>query len=302
MRIDLEIGGCRLALSQAEGRRAENWPAQQFSDFVCAEGPADIRFDVTVAQTLPDLKPGKTLFDAGGGLWTLHEGTDGLVFESRDPDTKRPFNRAVLSEDFSRGTVYTTAVAVDGAWEPSRVMNPLMEVCLLSRVARQGGLMMHAAGVDWKGGGYVFSGPSGAGKTTLSDFFIAKGARILNDERIIVRDVARQPVVHGTPWSGANPVMNHASAALNGLYFIRHGKETNQLSKLSPALAVSLCVKQAFHPYWDRAAMEQTMASAEALIRRVGGIEYSFLNEPSAVDFLLDRPQRHAEGLLARVP
>jgi hypothetical protein len=160
--------------------------------------------------------------------------------------------------------------------------------------------MLHAAGVDWRGDGLVFTGPSGAGKSTLSGLFVDRGALILNDERIIV-DGGETPVVHGTPWCGSNPVMNNARAPLRGLYFIGHGSGGHRLNSLSRARAAALCVRQAFMPDWDAAAVEATVASAERLSSMIRPLEYAFLKEPGAVDHLLDEASRHGKPLQARV-
>ena len=64
-----------------------------------------------------------------------------------------------------------------------------MELCLLTQLARHGGVLLHAAGVVWEGVGLIFTGPSEAGKSTLSEFYLARGAAVLSDERIIIRQI-----------------------------------------------------------------------------------------------------------------
>lgn len=284
MILELEIAGVRIALRESEDRPLEYWPAQSYEMFSVDEsaGP-DLAFDVRVVASLPALELGALVYDGGPEQWRLYERDGGFALEAPKPGTDRPWHRALLSRDFSRGEIFT---AQGVSWSPSEVITPIVEACLLSHLARRGGLLLHAAGVDFRGDGLVFTGPSGAGKSTLSGLFTERGALILNDERIVVRDVAAAPVVHGTPWCGTNPEMRKASAPLRGIYFIKHGRE-NRVRELPLAEASALCVRQAFLPYWDAPGLEATLASAEALCRELGGREYAFLNEPSAVEALV---------------
>ncbi len=297
--IRLEIGGFFISLDAGESP-VVRWPPQNCGPFIeSSEGEADLRFAVRLVKNLPELRRGRLLHDAREGFWKLFEIDGGLLIESLDPATMLPFNLAKVSSDFSRGEIFTSETS-PGDWDPNRVINPIVEICLLTHLSRKGALMFHAAGIDWRGAGFVFTGPSGAGKSTLSGMFSELGALLLNDERVIVSDVTGSPVVHGTPWCGSNPVMHHAHAPLQGLYFIRHGAD-NAFRKLRAAEALSLCVKQAFLPYWDEPGMTAVLSSSEALFRKVEALEYSFLPHPSAVDSILARSGSHAEGLLQKV-
>lgn len=49
-----------------------------------------------------------------------------------------------------------------------------------------GGGTIHASGIEYKSKGFLFLGESGAGKTTISKLSSFQGARVLNDDRILV--------------------------------------------------------------------------------------------------------------------
>ncbi len=284
MILELEIGGFRVALRESEGRPLVDWPAQSYELFsVPPSARPDLSFDARVVERLPAFERGRLIYDGGPEQWRLYERGDELLLVAPKPGSDEPQHAAVLSRDYSAGEIFT---AQGSSWSPSEVITPIVEACLLSRLARRGGLLLHAAGIDFRGEGLVFTGPSGAGKSTLSGLFTERGALILNDERVIVLDPAGAPVVHGTPWCGTNPEMRKASAPLRGIYFIKHGRE-NRLRALSLAEATALCARQAFLPQWDAEGMAATLASAEALCRRLGAREYAFRNDASAVEALV---------------
>jgi len=47
--------------------------------------------------------------------------------------------------------------------------------------------MIHASGVNNAGHGYIFSGVSGKGKSTMAKLWDNSGARVIHDDRLILR-------------------------------------------------------------------------------------------------------------------
>ena len=291
MKIVLQIGRYRIRIQERENYRCFFWPMASFDPFlVKSDEPADLDFTVTVTEHLPDLPRGRLIFDASHGLWKLYEAESGCLLESPDTRTLEPRSRALISRDFSRIEVWVRQHEAlweqRVAWEPLKIINPIMEVCLTTKLAREGGLLLHAAGVVTEHNGWVFTGPSGAGKSTLSDWFTARGACVLSDERLILRKVAGEILICGTPWAGTGRQAKNRSGPLTALYCIRHGEGAHALRRL-PARDVRLFVlRQCFLPHWDRAAMSRTLAFLDELSERIGCFELAFAKNPDIVDYL----------------
>ena len=291
MKIVLQIGRYRIRLQEREGYRCFVWPMSSFDPFlVRSDEPADLDFTVTVTKDLPDLPRGRLIFDSSHGLWKLYEAESGFLLESPDTETLQPQIRALISRDFSRSEVWVRqneALWEQGAvWEPLKVINPLVEVCLATRLGREGGLILHAAGVLTEREGWVFTGASGAGKSTLSDCFAARGACVLSDERLILRKMAGEFLLYGTPWPGTGRQAKNQAGRLTALHCIRHGEGAHALRRL-PARDVSLFVlQQGFLPHWDHEAMKGTLAFLDELIEKIGCFELAFVKNPDIVDYL----------------
>jgi hypothetical protein len=75
-----------------------------------------------------------------------------------------------------------------------------VRACLQCRLMEAGGTFMHAAGVVWEGDGFVFTGHTRAGKTTLTRAFPAEA--VLGDDLVAVRETQGDFVLYGTPWPG----------------------------------------------------------------------------------------------------
>ncbi len=113
--------------------------------------------------------------------------------------------------------------------------------CMHTLLRQRGGLMLHAAGILWRGQGLIASGHSGAGKTTLARLALACGEPF-NDEVVIVDLAGPRPQLLSTPILGqstppelARRVKRAAPAA--ALLLLSHGAEF-QLAPLESAEAV----------------------------------------------------------------
>lgn len=103
-------------------------------------------------------------------------------------------------------------------------------------------LLMHGAVVELNGLGYLFTAPSGTGKSThvrLWRQYLGKGVHIVNGDKpfIYVPDeIAMPPVAYGTPWCGKEGWQQNASVPLAGIVL---------LSRSDPGMATMRCVDAA---------------------------------------------------------
>jgi hypothetical protein len=65
-----------------------------------------------------------------------------------------------------------------------------------------GGMLIHAAAVQNKGGGYVFFGPSHAGKSTIAASSLAEGKSVITDELAAIRKIEGTYRLFSTPFHG----------------------------------------------------------------------------------------------------
>jgi hypothetical protein len=153
-------------------------------------------------------------------------------------------------------------------------------------LAREGGLLLHAAGVVTERDGWIFTGDSGTGKSTIARWFTASGATVLNDERIILRKVEGQFRVWGTPWVGTDGIGRNQSAQLTRLHCIRHGIDRHRMRPLSSLEISQRVLRQSFFPHWDRTAVAGTLAFLSDLINHVECVDLEFVKDSDIVDYL----------------
>ena len=292
MDLTVQIGGYTVRIHEPDNHSCLTWPLRPFDHFLVPSIPSpDMQVDVTVVSPLPDLPTGRLKFDSSHGCWKLFESKTGLLFESLDPKILQPRVRACISDNYRsvRAWILPDLSGGQVGWSPMQLFNPLIEVCLLSRLAREGGILLHASGVSFCEQGYVFTGPSGAGKSTIAEMFADRGATVLSDERVIVRMRGTGFVLFGTPWVGSGQYAANASASMTALYCIQHGQDRHRIDTLKPSTVVTRILQQAFLPHWDRAGVETTLEVLTSLTTTIPCRSLAFLNQLDIVDCLLNR-------------
>jgi hypothetical protein len=112
-----------------------------------------------------------------------------------------------------------------------------VRACLQCRLMSLGGTLMHAAGVTWEKDGFIFTGHTRAGKTTLSRVFPA--AAVLGDDLVAVREGPGGYMLYGTPWPGREGgSVAYGGVPLRAVFNLHPGSEAG-LHRQSPAEALA---------------------------------------------------------------
>jgi hypothetical protein len=168
---------------------------------------------------------------------------------------------------------------------------PTDQLLVIHALGVAGGFLAHAAGIAGRDGAFLVAGPSGAGKTTMSRFAAPLGARILSDERTIVRPrpgADGQWLLGGTPWPGEGGFAHNSSVPLRGLILLEQA-DRDELVPLSPARALARLYGCHFPPLWDPDAAERTLDHLQRLVGDVPAFVFRNRKGPDAARLLLDR-------------
>ncbi len=128
-------------------------------------------------------------------------------------------------------------------------------------LAKQGGFLVHAASAIRGGKAFLFSGVSGAGKTTISRLAPAD-ATLLTDEISYVRREGSRYVAFGTPFAGELArVGANQSAPVCTLFLLEKGLE-NRIEPLSTMEAVQRLLRNILFFAHDPALVELVFQAA----------------------------------------
>ena len=291
-RFALSVGGVGFVVTTEDPgtRFAANGATRRF---VGDPGEDPLVFEIRRGD-LSGPRPGHVVFEAGE-WWTLRRDADDWIFDIFTVlNGPVPFRSARVRPDFSSGEIVLHAPYYRGVEEVDPLGYPLAELVLNGKLAREGGVELHACGiVDENGRGLVFAGRSGDGKTTTARLWDGRpGVTVLSDDRLILSRRANEFCVYGTPWHGEAEFAAAASAPLAALFLLEHGSATEAVP-VSGAEAVANLMPRCFPPFYSREGVEGVLGTLQALVGAVPCFRFPFVPGQGAVECT----RRAVEGL-----
>lgn len=135
-------------------------------------------------------------------------------------------------------------------------------------LAARGGFLLHAASAICEGRAFLFSGVSGAGKTTMTRL-APPGICLLTDEISYVRPGADGYSAYGTPFAGElAKAGENCAAPISALFLLEKGPE-NRIDEISPAEAIRRLMRNILFFADDRELLENLLATACDFVGRV---------------------------------
>lgn len=130
------------------------------------------------------------------------------------------------------------------------------------------GLYLHSSAVILDGKAYLFSAPSGTGKSTHTEKWVRLfGARYLNDDKPALRLVDGVWMAYGTPWSGKHDLSENVGVPLGGIAVLRRGEE-NTIEPMEPARALPYIMSQSIFKL-PRELMDKQLTLVDRLLRDI---------------------------------
>ena len=132
----------------------------------------------------------------------------------------------------------------------------------------RGGFLLHAASAVCEGEAYLFSGVSGAGKTTLTRL-APDSVTLLTDEISYVRHSPSGYSAHGTPFAGELAKAGENTVApVSALFFLEKGPD-NRVDELPPVEAVRRLMRNILFFAEDHELVEKLLATACDFVQKV---------------------------------
>jgi hypothetical protein len=211
--VSIEIGGMAIAL-RTDDRSFQRLIENRYAGFVGSSARSQFEFDIDLYEPAgPAAADDELEVRVEAGEWLLKRG-----------DFRARWNPAA------------------GVGHVRQSRSPYAIDCVLRIVhslilARQGGFLVHAASAIRNGKAFVFSGVSGAGKTTISRL-APPDATLLTDEISYVRREDNRYVACGTPFAGELArVGENQSAPLSAFFLLEKGLQ-NTIEPINPIEAI----------------------------------------------------------------
>jgi hypothetical protein len=210
--VSIEIGGMAIAL-RTQDPSFHHLIENRYSGFVGTSPDSLLEFDIDLCELSESSVDDELEVKIEDGEWRL----------------KRGDFRASWNPETSHGRIRQSCspYAIDCVL---RIVHTLV-------LAREGGFLVHAASAIRGGKAFLFSGVSGAGKTTISRL-APPDATLLTDEISYVRREGNRYIACGTPFAGELArVGENCSAPLSALFLLEQGLQ-NRVEPVGPSEAI----------------------------------------------------------------
>jgi hypothetical protein len=229
----------------------------------------------------PEFSAARYIFHS---LWTLSQSGDKYIFREGSQESGAPPNKVlVLGTDLREGDLYVPDGPSDQPPLPDPIGYPLNQILMILILSRRSGILLHACGIDDNGSGYLFLGNSGHGKSTMAKLWSEHHAAVLNDDRIVVREMEEKIWMYGTPWHGDFRDFSLARLPVGKIFFL-HPDTENRVIPQNGAKAVARLLTRSFPPLWDREGMALTMDFCHRLANSIPCYDLHFRRDRSVID------------------
>ncbi len=299
--MDLLIATFRIRFEAGEDTNL--LPGERFGAFKATEaGDADVT--IAVSKSGFDL-PGDAVkvFDAplveeengrviisGKPFWCVWK-NDESTFVMTYPSDGTGEKVLVMKENSSVWELFmnSTGDTVDP------LIYPLDGLILYYLASKKSAVMVHASAVNYNGRGWLFSGRSGNGKTTIAKLFDNQGVEVIHDDRVILVKQEGRWFIHSTPVYQDDVPRN---APLDHIWIIEHGRSNVSIpveGAIATAMVLSNCIQQT----WEGVAAETLLNAVEDVTTATQVSHLSFVPDASICRYLILRKEEEKESVFA---
>ena len=151
---------------------------------------------------------------------------------------------------------------------------------------KQGVFALHSSSVLYQDKVWLFSAPSGTGKTTQADYWKKLfQTRILNGDLNLIQFRQAAPIVSGLPWCGTSHIYSNETLPLGGIVLLKK-YEVNDVSELSEAEQQLSVNQRLISPAWTEEMLTTNLEFSCHLTEQIPVFRYLCRNEPEAAHTL----------------
>jgi hypothetical protein len=288
----LKIAGYKIRFeSKSDG--PELTPSERFSRFISSEEVPDVTINVHSDNFSFPEKTEKVLeapfFEETDGIrikkndtfWSIYKCDSCLFIRVMFPLSSNN-EQAVLK--FSL-TDMEWDLYIDKAGRSADPFEyPLDGLVLYYLTVIHGDIMIHSSGVSYLSNGFVFSGVSGKGKTTMAKLWDSCGARVIHDDRLIIRNKSGGYVMYNTPvYRDDSP----REAAISHIFLIEHGRHNKKI-RLKGASAVTALMANCIQHNWSPEIIKRLVDTLTGICTATQVFRLPFKPDDSIINLIIN--------------
>ncbi|WP_075591549.1 hypothetical protein [Labilibacter marinus] len=153
------------------------------------------------------------------------------------------------------------------------LMHPLGSLLMIYLFHWNEGALIHASAVSDNCNGYLFTGVSGIGKSTMARLWQECGAEVLNDDRLILRLIGDDVIVYNNPMPYYN--QRALSSSLKKIFLLKQSSQ-NYIKPLQGVLAYSRVLGNFIQQFYNPQMVHKHLEIVESIINKVSVYEVGF--------------------------
>jgi len=212
-------------------------------------------------------------------FWSVYKQNGDLLLITNFPDS--PSKKAMLKFSFE---LREWDLWIENAGcETDPLEYPLDGLILYYLTAINADIMLHASGIYYNGQGYLFSGVSGRGKTTMAAIWDNIGAQVIHDDRLIIRNIDGMFRMFNTPLYQNDIPRN---SPVTRIFLIEHGNE-NKITPIREALSVSHVIANCIQHNYNPEMIARFLGSVSLMCSKIPVATLTFKPDRSIIEYIL---------------
>lgn len=154
---------------------------------------------------------------------------------------------------------------------------------IVTKMLKYDTFLMHGAVVAVGDKAWLFTAPSGTGKTTHINLWLKNipGSYVVNGDKPLIH-VGDECTVYGTPWAGKERMNRNIGVKLCGIVILNRGAE-NRIEKVPMNQILPVLIQQSYRPK-TRVELEKTLSLLSRLGRKIPMYQlYCNMNDEAAL-------------------
>lgn len=162
----------------------------------------------------------------------------------------------------------------------------IKHLALESLLLKAQAFYLHSSLIKINGKAYVFSGPSGIGKSTQADLWAKyRNAKILNGDRSIIRQINKEYFAFGSPFAGSSGIFVNDYGRIAGIVFLKKGTE-NKIERLDKKKSFIFLYSQSMFTGISRADLSMGIELLDNLTSQIPVYELTCTPDIKAIEML----------------
>lgn len=184
------------------------------------------------------------------------------------------FNMAIQTWD-----IYISSV--EKVFDPFQY--PMGSLILFYLAKLNHAILVHGSGILFRDNGFIFSGISGSGKSTIANIFKESGGITINDDRLCLRIIRNKLVMYNTP------VYNYDTeryAGVSKIFLIKHN-DKNIISKLPECEAIARFMTFFIQHNYSKHMISKQINDTINITSSIPVYELGFVPTRSVIDYVM---------------